>query len=433
MQLIKPVAIALKGKGPAALLKRVQTIGKRYGVTPSKMDRSLEQLAHLLQQFDCRATLPITTVALARNSEVIKKYQAEGIEFAIHGYRHIDHSQLSSAEQEIHFRRASQIFQEQGVHFAGFRCPYLRWNEGTLVALSQTSLVYDSSNSLVWDVVEAKHCTESYYRAIEFYGAQPAKDYLALPGLDLEKNLVRIPYCLPDDESLVERMVWDAPDQMDQVWPMMFREIHEQGELFNLGLHPERTKDCAGGLLATLKEVQKVGPIVWRARLAEIAAWWKARYEARVEITTAPNTLQLDVNGPPGTTLLLRAVETKTATEPWFDGYRRATEGPCQVSYHQKRPFIGVSPTSSPSLVSFLKQQGYIVEQSTQPDLYTFYLDRPDFTPDQERPLVTHLETADFSLARLGRWPYGARSAFCVTGDIDALTVWDYGLRFVGY
>jgi hypothetical protein len=57
--LIKPLGIALKGKGLVTLVKRIQTIGQQYGLTAAKMDRSLEQLSQILQQFGCRATLPI--------------------------------------------------------------------------------------------------------------------------------------------------------------------------------------------------------------------------------------------------------------------------------------------------------------------------------------------------------------------------------------
>jgi predicted deacetylase len=432
VRLVKPIAIALKGKGPAALMKRVGTISKRYGVNTGKMDHALNQLSQLLQEFDCRATLPITTVALARNAAVIQKYQAQGIEFAIHGYRHIDHSQLSKAEQEDHFRQANQIFQAQGIHCEGFRCPYLRWNEGTLAALSKINFSYDSSNSLVWEV-DHRHGTESYYRAIEFYGAKPAKDYLAVPKLDSDKDLVRIPYCLPDDESLIERLVWRSPAERDAVWPNMFQQTHQQGELFNLGLHPERTADCAGGLRATMQKIQAVAPEVWRVRLNEVAQWWRARYKTEVKITPGQdNTLQLTIDGPEGTILLVRSLETKTATKAWFDKYHQATELPCLIETN-RRPIIGISPDTSPLLSSFLKQQGYIIEISTEPELYTFYLDRKSFSAEEEKPLVQQIENDNFPLVRLGRWPYGAKSAFCVTGDIDALTVWDYGLRFMGH
>ncbi|MCB0154598.1 MAG: polysaccharide deacetylase family protein [Anaerolineae bacterium] len=371
-------------------------------------------------------------MALARNAAVVRKYQTQGIEFAIHGYRHIDHSQLSVEEQNAHFQKAIQIFAEEGIDCKGFRCPYLRWNEATLAALSQNGLAYDSSNSLVW-AIDQRHCTDSYYRALEFYGAQPASDYLALPKFNAGQNLVRIPYCLPDDESLIERLIWDSPAEMNQVWPTMFQEIHQRGELFNLGLHPERTYDCADSLEATMRQVQAVATEVWRAPLKEIATWWKNRYQAEVEITDVEtNKFRLTVNGPPGATVLLRSVESHTATKPWFDGYQQAVESPCLIQTN-KRPFIGISPASSPDLTSFLKQQGYIVEISSQADLYPFYLDRPTFSPEQEQPLDAEINRGSFPLVRLGRWPNGAKSAFCVTGDIDAITVWDYGLRFVGY
>ena len=429
--IVKPFAVALNGKGPITLFKRIWSISQRYGLNAAKMDRSLERLSELLKRFKCQATLPITTVALVRNSAVIQKYQAQGIEFAVHGYLHIDHSQLSLAEQEAHFRNARRAFQENGIHFEGFRCPYLRWNEDTLTALEQTNFVYDSSSSLFWDL-PGKHTSDSYYRVLEFYGAQSLADYLALPYFDEAHNLVRIPYCLPDDESLIERLNWDSAAEMNQIWPTMFHQLHQQGELFTLGLHPERIQDCSDALTATLQEAQAIAPTVWPARLSEIATWWKARHETVVEVITPQNDqLQLTINGPAGVTLLLRSLEVKTETKPWFDGYHQASEFPCIIQTNT-RPFIGLSPDSAPALRSFLKQQGYIIEVTSTPDNYSLYLDYKSFSQYAERSLIAKIETANFPLARLGRWPNGTRSAFNVTGDIDAITFWDYSQRLWG-
>jgi hypothetical protein len=212
----------------------------------------------------------------------------------------------------------------------------------------------------------------------------------------------------------------------------MFRQIHERGELFSLGLHPERVADCSDALIATLRAVHAVGPAVWRACLRDIVAWWRARTDTTLVICDVEdNVLQLSVNGPAGVALMLRSLDVKTAAEPWFDGYQLASEIPCVVQAN-RRPFIGVPPDAVPGLTYFLKQQGYIVETSLQPDLYSLYLDRSSFSREDERPLIAQIEEADFPLVRLGRWPDGARSAFCVTGDIDALTLWDYGLRLSG-
>jgi hypothetical protein len=42
------------------------------------------------------------------------------------------------------------------------------------------------------------------------------------------------------------------------------------------------------------------------------------------------------------------------------------------------------------------------------------------------------IEESKRPLVRLGTWPDGARSALAVTGDIDALTIWDFAARFRG-
>jgi len=429
--LVEPLTTAIKGKGPAALLKQVGKIIRRFGLTVAKADRPLRRLSQILQQFDCPATLPITAVVLARNSTVIGEYADQGIEFAVHGYRHIDYSQRSLEEQVADFQRACRVFDDHGMHFEGFRCPYLRWNDDTLTALGQTGFAYDSSSSLVWDVDE-KHVTPRYRRVLGFYGSQPAADSPALPYLDTANDLVRIPYCLPDDEALVERLEWDSPAEMDQVWPEMLRQTHKRGELLTLGLHPDRTEFCSNALIATLEQALALTPAVWCARLSDIALWWRGLCDATVQVrSVGQDALELIPDGPEGTTLLLRSLDVRTAASPWAGGYQRATQAPC-VIHTRKRPFIGVSPGSSSILLSFLRQQGYIVEVSSQPDAYTFYIERSSFSRREERPLLDHIEEADFPLARLNRWPNGARGALAVTGDIDVLTLWDYGLRFFG-
>lgn len=431
MYLLKPLTIALKGKGSIGLVKRLWSIGRQYGLTAARMDRSLTELSHIIRRFDCRATLAVTAAALVRNSVSVRGLQAQGIELAIHGYRHVDYSQLTLEEQLTHLRRASRIFRDLGIRVGGFRCPYLRWNDETLTALSQTQFVYDSSTSVVWNIING-HMTESYQQALSFYGAQTAADHPALPYLENGTGLVRIPYCLPDDEALIERLQWRSSVEMNQVWPTMFHQIHRHGELFTLGLHPERIQSCSAALSAALQEVRAAAPLVWCARLDQIAAWWKARQATVIDVSEIQDgVFRLTVNGPSGVTLLLRALDVKTAVEPWFDGYQRTSEMPC-VIHSRKRPFIGVSPDTASTLISFLKQQGYVLETSPDPAAYPVYLDRGSFSRHEERRLLTEIETAHYPLARLGRWPNGARSAMTVTGDIDALTIWDYGLRFLG-
>lgn len=424
---MNPISVAIKSKGLFSLLRRGVSISMRYGITPGRMDRALAQFATVLRQFECSATFPTTAVALQRAPEVISKYQAQGIEFAIHGYRHLDHSQLSQGEQQIQLQMARQVFEQSGIQTRGFRGPYLRWNEITLTVLQQLGLDYDGSQGLAWDVLDGCE-TPAYHRALNFYGALSANDYPSLPSL--EKSLVRIPYSLPDDEALVDRLALKTTEQMGDLWLAILRRTYELGELFTLGLHPERIAICQEPLAAVLTEARRLMPAVWVARLDEIATWWRARAGATVKVTDATGgKFHLTVVGPGEVTVLARAVEVDAPTVPWADGYRQVAATTFTI-HAPLQPFIGLSPATSPRLADFLRQQGYIVEISKESRRYSCYFDQAEFVAEHERPLLAQIEGTDRPLVRLGRWPNGARSALAVTGDIDALTLWDYGLRF---
>jgi peptidoglycan/xylan/chitin deacetylase (PgdA/CDA1 family) len=427
--MLNPTAVALRGKGLNKLAKRGITIIQRYGWTPGQMDRSLGQFAAVLGQVGCSATFPITGAVVERHPQLVRRYQDQGIEFAIHGYRHVDHSMLSAETQLAQLVLACEAFSQAGIHVHGFRCPYMRWNEGTLEALSAQGLLYDSSQALAWDVLDGRE-TPAYLRELSFSGVLPAERYPSLPRI--EDNLVRIPYSMPDDEVLVERLTLQTSAQMSDLWLAILDRTYRLGELFVIGLHPERAGICQEPLTATLTMARSLTPSVWIARLDEIADWWKARSRASVHFDDGgEGRLRLEVAGPPGVSILVRGVTTDVPTTPWMGGYSLVTSNSCVVST-PLRPFVGVSADSPPQLVDFLREQGYLVEISQARDLYSTYLDQAQFSVEDERHVLDTIETADRPLVRLGRWPNGAHSALAVTGDIDALTCWDYFQRFLG-
>ncbi len=419
---MNPFAIALRGKGARQFVRRGVNLIGRYGWTPRKMERALSQLVDILARFECRATWPITAVTLQRNPSLVRKYHDLGIEFAVHGYRHIDHSTLSQAEQLAQFAQARQILSQTGIPAVGFRGPYLRWNADTLAALQTQGFSYDSSQGLAWDVLDGRE-TPAYLHVLDFYGALPAPKYLSVP--EIQGRLVRIPYSLPDDEALVERLNMDA-QASSKLWLAILERTYELGEMFTLGLHPERAALCREALAAVLAQARSLTPSVWIARLDEIAAWWRARSKASVQIERlGQGGFRFQVDGPPGAVILARGVHTDAPAIPWADGYVQMTSRTFTVD-SRIAPWIGVSPTSSPGLAGWLRQQGYIVEQDAAQGTCSCYLDRVDFSAGRRRSLLAEIESADRPLVRLGRWPGGARSALAVTGDIDCLTLWDY-------
>ncbi|GIK41913.1 MAG: hypothetical protein BroJett011_57460 [Chloroflexota bacterium] len=424
---MNPFAIAAKGKGFKNALARARVITARYGLTSDKMDNILERFARLLQTYNASATFPITAVALRRNSATIQKLAQQGIEFAIHGYTHIDHSRLTAEEQIARLDQAIAAFETSQVPFRGFRCPYLRWNEGTLTALRHHHFLFDSSQGLTWDVLNG-YDTPAYQRVINFYGAREASSYPALPSF--QDGLVRIPYCLPDDEGLIDRLQLASMKAQSEIWLNILEQTYKLGELFTLGLHPERIDLLKEPLAATLAQARALSPAVWIARLDEIATWWLERTETKLTInpSTHPDQFEAIVDGAKSVTVLARNLEVDGPTRPWFDQYDQVMSKTFTIAATQ-RPVIGISPQSAKALVDFLRQQGYLIEISKDSHNYPLYLHHPEFKPEDERPLLGKIENGSWPLLRLGRWPNGTRSALCVTGDIDALTLWDYGLR----
>jgi peptidoglycan/xylan/chitin deacetylase (PgdA/CDA1 family) len=431
---ISALAAPLRGKGPAVLLKRAGMIGRRYGLTSAKMVRALNQLSELLEAFDGRVTLPVTAVALARNRAVLQAYQARGIEFAVHGYTHVDYSQLAPDMQLAHMRLAREIFAAAGICAGGFRSPYLSRDAHLHSALEAAGFAYVSNQPIVWDVLDTKvfpgSAQAAYERALAFYKAWHASERSSLPRLG--NRLVEIPVSLPDDEMLLDRLGGESRGSVEAAWREILAETHQRGELFTIQLHPERTALCADGLRSVLAEARELTPSVWLAGLGEIAEWWRSRAKTVIQVSDAAcGGLHLTVTGPKDLTLLAHAVKVNAPTTPWADGYQKveSTTFTIRASF---RPFIGVSPITSLQLVDFLRNQGYIVEKSRESCLYACYFDQADFVPEGERALLAQIEKLDCPLVRLGCWPNGARSALAVTGDVDALTLWDYGLRFFG-
>ena len=427
------ITLAARAKGPFALFQRARSIAGRYGLTPARMDQSLQRYTEVLRRFDCGASFPITAVTLKRHSNTIVKYLDLNIEFAVHGYTHINYGQLTPEAQLAHLQLAREIFTKAGITPTGFRSPYLSRDTDQYAALEAAGFSYLSNQPVMWDVFDANAFSYSnnvgFERALAFYDPWRAGERSSLP--QMIGQLVEIPVSLPDDEILIERL-GGVNGLVKKTWLRILSQTYQRGELFTLQLHPERIALCTEGLSAVLTEARALTPAVWCARLDEIAAWWKARAVATIEITdTDAGGYHCVVTGPAGTTVLARAVEVDMPTLPWADGY-------CQVGAMSFtvnapfRPFIGLSPGTSSKLTNWLRQQGYIIEISEEKHRYRCYFDQPEFSTKQESLLSAQIEETDMPLVRLGRWPSGAHSGLCITGDIDALTLWDYGFRLMG-
>jgi hypothetical protein len=421
------VGVARRGKGLLNVARRAGAIGKRYGLGPRRMEGRLVAFHRILQRHGCRATLPVTAAAVARNPAVMYRFASLGIELAVHGYHHVDHAELTADVQVEELGRARRLFEANGVSPVGFRAPYLRWNDGTLEALRENGFLYDSSQAMGFPIDPALE-TDDYRRALAFYRAIPAEERPVVPSL--LDGLVRIPCCLPDDEALVDRLRVRSPRSIARLWLEMFQTSHRREELLTLQVHPERIEACAAGVVAVLDAARANRPGTWVASLEEIARWWRRRTATSVQVRDGgPGRIYVSIRGPEGVTVLARGLSV--AADPWAGRYRHVRGDELELRV-DRRPFVGIHPSCPAAMGRFLREQGYIVEVSTDPHRYWCFLKRERFSLADERSLLDEIEHGASPLLRLGRWPQGLRSAVSLTGDVDALTLWDYAVRLVG-
>jgi hypothetical protein len=91
---------------------------------------------------------------------------------------------------------------------------------------------------------------------------------------------------------------------------------------------------------------------------------------------------------------------------------------------------LGLDSSAPERTVSFLRDQGYILDLGETAPFCGIYLDSSTLGRlSGEVELVNYIEYSPAPLVRFWRWPDGAKSALCVTGDLDALTLGDYASR----
>lgn len=413
----------LDSRGPANLTKRTFQILTRFGIKPEKMGGRFERFMDVLDEYDCRPTFPITALPMSRNPKFAHRLLDRGAELAVHAWSHIDLTTLSLEGQSDHMGKAIQLFREHGVPFTGFRAPYLHWNEDTMQVVEQYRYRYDSNEIVMWDVLDEDALTPQQKEGLEkgrnFYQPHVAETRSVLPFI--RRGFVEIPVSLPDDEILLDRMYTHDADFLGQVWRRILDKTYARGELFTVQLHPERIdffRNALGGLLA---ECRRRKPGVWIATLDEIARWWRDKTQNRAEFVRDGDGFKVRIKTCKGASVYLREAGVE----------KIVAQGEFRIA-GDKRPTVGVEPGSSSDAIGALQDRGFVVEVGTT-DEFVLHLGRIEMRDyDQLQDMLKRIDACKGPLLYFGTWPHGNRSALAVTGDIDALTLWDFVSRFRG-
>lgn len=260
----------------------------------------------------------------------------------------------------------------------------------------------------------------------KIYGGLSASETVCVPRT--RSNLIGIPACLPDDLELRDGLELD-PEGMRRVWGQMLNRTHQRGEACVILFHLELAQQCLEPLVTLVREAQSLRPAVWVARLCDISRWWREKSGFATEISSTQAGLHVSLHCSERATILVKGLEACGPQQLWNGVYRRLTATALEVPAGL-RPFIGIPGDTPEHTVSFLREQGYIVDSSELATHCGTYLDAATLAGlTTEVQLISHIEASTGPLIRYWRWPRGAKSVLSVTGDLDALSLLDYAYR----
>ena len=418
------VSYLMESRGIMNAAQRLPTIAVRFGISAGKMERALLNYTLIAREYGATPTLFVTGNLVERYPESFRKISDAGAEFGLHGYVHTDYAQLPFERQKEDLGRTLASFQRIGIHAAGFRGPYLRWNADSVAAARQLGLEYGSNRGVAWDVLGASlnggdgRRLEAYAKGLRLYGAVESANMLSLPASS--HGLLDLPASLPDDESIVDRLRLPRRER-ERVWRSVVREVHATGELLVHTLHHERLQLCKAALRAMLEETRSLSPRVWLAGLREVAAWWRRRAENPITVEeTGDGGYRVATRLGDSATILVRNVEAPGARD-WHGGWKAIEPG--ATIQASSGPWVDVAPDSPSELAEFLKNEGFAVRTGSAATCLSGWA---KFRTEDSRAVLATLDECGVPLVRLWRWPYGARCAVSLTGDVDSMSLLDF-------
>lgn len=416
-------------RGPGYAFGRGRRLLDRYGLAASEAKERIESCVSALAEHGCAPTFPTPGRVVQRYPGYVRHLQELGAEIAVHSYDHVDLAVLSSEEARQQLLRAAEVFAGNGVEAFGFRCPYLSCTDELVQMASNGTFDYSSNKAIRWEIAlraDPAHTSRDVQVLQRLYHPASARDTVCVPWM--QADLVEIPVCLPDDLEVHDGLQLGS-DGLTQVWNEILRDSHRRGELFDLLFHPELSRQCQQPLLSVLQEAAGLHPPVWIARLRDISTWWREKAKFSMTRTDTPSGLHITFDCSARATILAKALNGPVPQQSWAGEYKQLRTRELDLS-GEILPFVGLPDGAPPRVVSFLREQGYILdigETATRCATYIEAAVLAGLASDVE--LIELIEASPGPLVRYWRWPDGAKSALSITGDLDALTLLDYASR----
>jgi peptidoglycan/xylan/chitin deacetylase (PgdA/CDA1 family) len=438
------VSFSIKTKGVANFARRLRTVFTRFGFSERRTRRALLIAIQTLQSHGSAPTYFIPAVVLNRHPKLIAEIASRGAEIGIHGYVHNDYRTLSAEQQYAQTGKAIEIFKQRQIDFAGFRNPYLGWNEASLDVFRRLGFCYETNEAVLHEVVNLQHFSpmiqSGFAKSLALFQAIPCTPYTLRPHM--EGTLVRIPTSIPDDEMTFDRLRITNPQEVGRIWSEVMQRVYEREGIYTLNYHPERGILCNQALEQLLAFASSQPLPVWLTRLGEVARWWQERLAFRFHFTPLDaGRWTVQANCTEQATILGRYLDIEEHSLHSWSGPDQRIEAREFIVRAPCLPCLALSPRTPVEVEDFLHEQGYPVaagvEEQAHAD-YACYFDLPDglgTNREEQRNLRSELlqkiEALEVPLLRFGYWPSGQRAALAISGDIDSVTIQDFFLRII--
>jgi peptidoglycan/xylan/chitin deacetylase (PgdA/CDA1 family) len=405
---------------------RIIHILRKYGFSNESLRSELLEFSTILHRHSIIPTFPVTAYVVKRHPTLFKRMQDQGIEFAIHGFRHVDYTLLKSSQIRHHLEEAISIFNRNGLKFSGFRFPFLKRSPQTLAIIGEYPFEWDSSEAISWrlppDIPIDSLRQHDYYNILSTYNSLPGR-LRSLPWM--MNRVLEIPVSIPDDDVLAERLGLSG-QWISKTWLNILKESRDKGEIFVLQLHPERFLQCRTALQAVIQESCAFQD-VWIAPLHQIAQWWKKRQYLSWQLNMiSKETFELILKKPGEFQAEIRIPGRGISESHAFSENR-----PLKID-SKWAPLVGIIPPVQKEVIDILNGEGYLFEEMKSSRPYAVIVHGTLSTDQNSGRLLRQIAEARSPIILISRWPRGYRSAFSVTGDIDGLDFWDYWTRFYG-
>jgi peptidoglycan/xylan/chitin deacetylase (PgdA/CDA1 family) len=387
-----------------------------------------------MKDYDIIPTLPVTASVVNRHHNMFLKIQKLGVEFAIHGYRHIDYTQLDKDEVKTHIQSAIDIFEHHGLHWSGYRFPLLRRDDSSKSLLKQAGFLWDSSDVVSWNSLKSDDFSEerwqAYQRILETYHPVHSEDTQILP--QIVDGLVEMPVSVPDDDIIIERLGLTDTEKIISIWRRMLDETRERGELLVLQIHPERFDVYRSALENIIQSARAYGD-VWIAPLGQIARWWNEKRGFHFKLKEASHrryTVSAHCSDR-ATPLILDHASLLDGGNPFK--HARVMQKRSWEIESPTIPVIGLKPSTSPEILDLLNQEGFTFEITEYPENCSACLKHAGVPKEEgKKRIYEMLKTTEYPLVRFWRWPNAARCCLAISGDIDSVDLRDFWERFYG-